>query len=414
MLERPYPESGSRNIEIAKAELNRYLTYARAIDIDPSERRRRAVIVTEVFDEPLPPRATARGRRGTYIDLLRPLLLEQGNFERKMCELCNRMRLFGRYSNEMRRRVEVRNRLAHMRGNVDDLDLWQPCWYPRIGEQHYVGRLKSEIAEKVKNALKSMQGEGIVTWRMRTMLLPDIRTQTEENELRIEAYRVETEQRVRACAEEIQDCAEETNSCLDAELLIGFLRSVYSRNRCEEYARQLIRDGRVAAFAANEEQEEAIENYNAYVRQCAYQRVNRLRELPPLGQIPLEGEFWRNPYLARMGREVQRECNEAVFGGVKSWKVIYYRVDDREKAERYHPAGYRQRHEDAYELTRRFITAYMGKQMRKQVSVNGRDAEQDFEGFGDRAHREVNQPLSRSRSANALHNKLRTLYGLDE
>ena len=413
MLERPYPESGSRNIEIARAELSRYLNYDRAVDIDPSERRRRAVIVTEVFDEPLPPRATARGRRGTYIDLLRPLLLEQGNFERKMCELYNRMRLFELYSNEMRRRVEVRNRLAQMRGNEDDLDLWQSCWYPRIGERYYAGILKTEIAEKVKDALKSMQEEGILAWRMRVMLLPDIRIQTEENELRIEAYRVETEQRVRVCAEEIQNCAEETNSCLNAELLIGFLRSVYSRDRFEEYARQLIRDGRVAAFAANEEQKEALENYNDYVRQCAYQRVSRLGELPLLEQIPVGGEFWRNPYLARMGREVQRECNETLLGGVKSWKVIYYRVDDREKAERYHPAAYRQRHEDAYELTRRFIT-YMENQMRKDVCVNGRDAERDFEGFGDRAHREVNQPLLRSRSANVLHNRLRTLYGLDE
>lgn len=245
------------------------------------------------------------------------------------------------------------------------------------------------------------------------MLLPDIKIQTEENELRIEAYRVETEQRIRACAEEIQNCAEETNSCLNAEQLIGFLRSVYSRDRFEEYARQLIRDGSVAAFAANEEQEEAIENYNAYVRQYAYQRVNRLRELPPLRQTPVGGEFWRNPYLAQMGREVQRECNESLLGGMKNWKVIYYRVDDREKAERYHPAGYRQRHEDAYELTRSFI-AYMGDQMGEEVRVNGRDAEQDFEGFGNRTHREVNQPLSRSRSANALHNKLRTLYGPDE
>ena len=387
--------------------MSRYLNYDRAVDIDPSERRRRAVIVTEVFDEPLPPRATARGRRGTYIDLLRPLLLEQGSFERKMCELYNRMRLFELYSNEMRRRVEVRNRLAQMRGNEDDLDLWQSCWYPRIGERYYAGILKTEIAEKVKDALKSMQGEGIVTWRMRTILLPDIRTQTEGNELRIEAYRVETEQRVRACAEEIQNCAEETNSCLNAEQLIGFLRSVYSRDRFEEYAGQLIRDGRVAAFAAN------VENYNDYVRQCAYQRVSRLRELPPLGQIPIGGEFWRNPYLARMGREVQRACNESLLGGVKSWKVIYYRIEDHEQAGRYHPAAYRQRHEDAYELTRRLI-AYMGNQMRKEVRVNGRDAEQDFEGFGNRAHREVNQPLSRSRSANALHNRLRTLYGLDE
>ena len=149
------------------------------------------------------------------------------------------------------------------------------------------------------------------------------------------------------------------------------------------------------------------------MRQCAYQRVSQLGELPPLGQMPVGGQFWRNPYLARMGQEIQRECNETLLGGAKNWKVIYYRIEDQEKAERYHPAAYRQRHEDAYELTRRFI-AYMENQMRKEVRVNGRDAEQDFEGFGDRAHREVNQPLSRSRSANALHNKLRTLYGPDE
>ena len=202
-MKKPYPKSGSRNIENAKAELSRYLTYIRAIDIDPSERRKKAVIVTEVFAEPLPPRETARGRHGTYIDLLRPLLLEQGSFERKMCELYNRMRLFERYSNEMRERAEVRDRLAQMRGNEDDLDLWQSCWYPRIGERYYAGILKAQMAEKVKDALDSMQKEGILTWQMKTMLLPDISTQTAENGLRIEAYRVETEQRIRACGEEL-------------------------------------------------------------------------------------------------------------------------------------------------------------------------------------------------------------------
>ena len=198
---------------------------------------------------------------------------------------------------------------------------------------------------------------------------------------------------------------------MNAEQLIGFLRSVYARDRFEEYARQLIRDGRVAAFAANEEQEEALENYNDYVRQCAYRRARRFRELPALAQVPIGGEFWRNPYLARMGQEVQRECNETLLGGAKSWKVICYRVDDREKAGRYHPAGYRQRHADAYELTRRFII-YMGNQMRKEVCVNGRDAEQDFQGFGDRTGREVKQQLSMSTSATNLHDRLRTLYGL--
>lgn len=50
------------------------MVYQKACEIDPTEKRKKPVIVTEVYDPPLPAE-TDRGRSGEYIKLLRPLLL---------------------------------------------------------------------------------------------------------------------------------------------------------------------------------------------------------------------------------------------------------------------------------------------------------------------------------------------------
>ena len=69
------------------------MVYQKACEIDPIEKRKKPVIVTEVYDPPLPAE-TDRGRSGEYIKLLRPLLLSQVAFEGKLCALCNLMELF--------------------------------------------------------------------------------------------------------------------------------------------------------------------------------------------------------------------------------------------------------------------------------------------------------------------------------
>lgn len=280
------------------------MSYKRAMDIDPSEKSKRAVVVVEIFDEPLPPKQTARGRTGTYINHLRPLLLEQSEFIGKMSELCNQMGLFERYFDDLRNRPDVKNIIAQMNGNEDDFDLWQARVYSGIRERYYAMTLKAQIADVARYALKSMQKEGILTWKDEQMLLPHITTPTAENRQREEAYRVETEPRLLRCIQEIRTCAEAYNSCLDADALIGFLDGVYSRDKIAEYSYQLNRSGRVEPFLATDEQKRALDNYNDYVRQCAYQEAYGLKELPELGQIPVRGEFWRNPYLAKVGREV--------------------------------------------------------------------------------------------------------------
>ena len=84
MFGKPWPSSRSKNIALAKEELNRYVSYCPVHEIDPTEKRKKPVVITELHNPPLPARETQRRRHGTYIDLLRPLLLSQQSYDRKI------------------------------------------------------------------------------------------------------------------------------------------------------------------------------------------------------------------------------------------------------------------------------------------------------------------------------------------
>ena len=84
VLGKPWPTSRSKNIKTATEELNRYVGYHPVYEVDPTEKRKKPVIITQIYNPPLPAKETQRRRHGTYIDLLRPLLLSQQSYDRKM------------------------------------------------------------------------------------------------------------------------------------------------------------------------------------------------------------------------------------------------------------------------------------------------------------------------------------------
>ena len=154
------------------------MVYQKACEIDPIEKRKKPVIVTEVYDPPLPAE-TDRGRSGEYIKLLRPLLLSQVAFEGKLCALCNLMELFDAYMEVLKENPIVKIKLAVIK-NESDLDIWKPELYPKIGERYYVSILKGNLRRRIKYALDSLQGQGIVRWKEITRIVPDICTETDE------------------------------------------------------------------------------------------------------------------------------------------------------------------------------------------------------------------------------------------
>jgi hypothetical protein len=124
------------------------VVYQKACEIDPTEKRKKPVIVTEVYDPPLPAE-TGRGRSGEYIILLRLLLLSQDSFEGKLCALCNRMGLFDAYIEVLKENPAVQRKLAVIK-NENDLDIWQPEFYPKIGERYYASILKGNLRRRMK------------------------------------------------------------------------------------------------------------------------------------------------------------------------------------------------------------------------------------------------------------------------
>ena len=172
------------------------MVYQKACEIEHTEKRKKPVIVTEVYDPPLPAE-TDRGRSGEYIKLLRPLLLSQVAFDGKLCALCNLMGLFDAYIEVLKENPAVQRKLAVIK-NENDLDIWQPEFYPKIGERYYASILKGNLRRRIKYALDSLQRQGIIRWKEITHIVPDICTETDEGAEERPEAQSETDERTEA------------------------------------------------------------------------------------------------------------------------------------------------------------------------------------------------------------------------
>ena len=411
MFGKPWPSSRSKNIALAKEELNRYVSYCPVHEIDPTEKRKKPVVITELHNPPLPARETQRRRHGTYIDLLRPLLLSQQSYDRKMYALFNKLGLFSAYYDELKIRPEANGLIQ--KGKEDDVNIWRPQFHPQIGEKHYAYLLTRTMKEALKTALDSLQKERILTWRTMTLILPQICMQMENGEDRLEAY-AETEERLGDCFCAIHKAAIIPNSCLDEELVCELVRSVYAMPKYKEYKQQQCRNGRMQPFIADDAQVRALDNVTDYLRQCAYQSRYHMKRLLPIADVPQGRDFFGNIYLKQELNRLQREYRRTMLGDITCWQEIHYEVIDNEKALKYCLTDYDCRKADADELTRRFLRKMDG-QMQTSIKIKPKDLKGDFGGFyhaDDLKEQEITRRLSESKSAACLHEHLQGFYDI--
>ena len=125
-------------------------------------------------------------------------------------------------------------------------------------------------------------------------------------------------------------------------------------------------------------------------------------------EVPIGGDFFGNPYLAKQFAQLQRVYTERLLAGIKAWKEISYEVIDLKKALKYCPKKY-DRTEDAAALSKGFVK-FMDGQMKKKYDISSKDLRGDFRTFGD--GRNTKEKLADSESAVKLHEKLKALYGL--
>ena len=144
------------------------------------------------------------------------------------------------------------------------------------------------------------------------------------------------------------------------------------------------------------------------MRQKAFTEYQHRKDLAPMAEVPIGGDFFGNPYLAKQFVQLQKRYTERLLAGIKAWKEISYQVIDPEKALKYCPEEY-DRIEDAAALSKRFVE-FMDGQMEKVYDISSKDLRGDFKTFGD--GRDTKEKLADSESAMKLHEKLKELYGL--
>ena len=180
--------------------------------------------------------------------------MSQGSFEGKLCALCNQIGLFTAYTEKLKDNPVVQRKIAAIK-HENDLDIWQPEFYPKIGERYYASILKGNLRRRIKYALDSLQRQTIVRWKEITRIVPDISTETDEGTGDRPETQSETDERITECIEQIREQAAMKNSCLDADLVIPLLLSVYAKEKRWDYRHEQIRYGSVQPFTADERQE---------------------------------------------------------------------------------------------------------------------------------------------------------------
>ena len=376
-------------------------------EVDPTEKRKKPVVITELHNPPLPARETQRRRHGTYIDFLRPLLLSQQSYDRKMYALFNKLGLFSAYYDELKIRPEA-NRLIQ-KGKEDDVNIWRPQFHSQIGEKHYAYLLTRDMKYALKTALTSLQKERILTWQRMTLILPEACVAMDNGEMRLEAY-AEVQERLNACYQEIHENASMEGSCLDEELVCELVRSIYSMQKYKKYKQQISRGGQIQAFVADDIQVRALDNVTDYLRQCAYQSRYHMKRLSPIAEVPQGRDFFGNIYLKQEFNRLQKLYSKIMLGDITCWQEIHYEVVDSEKARNYCPTDYDRWKADADELTKRFLRKMDG-QMQTNIKINSKDLIDDFGGFycADKP-KELECRLADSHSASKLHTHLKGVY----
>ena len=395
-------------MEIAKKNLARHVEYKLLIEVDPTATSKRALIITAIHETPLP-MEDHRGRHGTYIDALRPLILKNQRFEGKMYVLCNDLGLFSKYSQEVQRSPAVKDTL--LRNGEHEYNLWKVDDRMQLGEAEYCMRISQQNREVLKRAMDSLQKEGIIQWQGYFKMQPDLFYPLGNSHYRKKSVKELMEEREKYLRE-IQKEAARPNSILDAELAAFLINGIDILN---PYIQQLYNYYMGTAYDTERctpRQEEAIRNYQAYVRQLAYMAHFHLSELPgrDLEIISNEGKFFIDSALARAYRKLDDKLRPHLFGEIKFWKEISYQVIDPEKAKAYRPEGFSQDDACADEISQK-ILEYMDGPMRQRRVEAGKNDLKDIIGYFGTPKAGSQYPLGSFASAVNLHERLKGLYG---
>lgn len=393
------PPSGGRNLTIATNNMKRYLRYEKAVNLDSSDKSKRAVVITQIYNPPLKAEEN-RGKHGTYIDDMSRLILGQSEFNGKNYILWNTLGLFSRYFEELKRLPDIQKQQKD-KINEFDYNLWRSNSRTQPSKREYQMLVSNQLKQITERALDSLQKDGIIEWEKYYLWIPDILTDTANYTPRLKAFKelqAESEKRFSM----LKEAASQVHSALNIEIVSALLIGARKKDQSqyETLKQQLVINNQVEPIPATIEQTAAIENYQLYIRQCAYAEYRDLKKLPKEKDIPSKGKVFAIPELKRIYQSLDNSYRNRLIGEIAFWQEIRFHVIDKQHLER--ETEFDTQLADKVTVK---ILKYMDKQMENhqcRITTESRTS-----GWGKAV---TETALGNYTSANKLHKELEKLY----
>lgn len=401
--------SGGRNKELARKEADRYVEYKHRCEIDPAYKNTRAVTIVGIRDPPKP-RVDQRGKRGRFYDSLTPLIIKtamDAQFQGTKAELFD---LWGVYDPYRKNQIETGQFNPK---NGYSFNPWQITKNLQPGQAKYHSVISYKENNSLETALKSISKEGIIEWKPCIMYVPIIKT-TEF---------VDSIDRLKSWKEYIDDCdkrldmvthlAEQENCVLSPDL---FQKGLYVSRELYDWWSELYYGSNGKELpneCATEVQVQMYENYQEYIQQLTVSEVSGSvgsEELCPAENIPERYKFFTDFIYRRKFNDLDKIWKPQLLGWEQVRKELFFKLIDEERSLKYFECY---SSEMAFELGCEYIL-YMDEHIEKERVYYPKNFTSDYEGNGILSAKGSSKlfPLSTSRSAVQLHQKLKELFHL--
>ena len=318
---------GGRNTKLAKKQLARYVKVCKLTEINPTCKKVNACTITEVFDPPLP-KEDDRGKKGKYIDCIKPLILNTGDFSGKTYELYNQWELF--YEFELQQAGE--NPTALLQIEYGNYNPWKIEDNMSPGEIKYRSCMNYQINDRTKYALESLGKEEKLTWSEITMFIPDIKYEATDNTIdRLKAWK-ELQKECLQRQQLIELISSEENCVLLPELFtaINMTSPYYSNMSYESYCNEYYRNRQTLFPLCTTAHEDSIyENYQLYLRQLVYSLqmgYDKYVCVDDAEDITNEYRFYSDWQRRALYNKLDNDLRPILLGWKTAWKEIEFHV----------------------------------------------------------------------------------------
>ncbi len=410
------PQTGAKNRAAIERELSKYISYCKASEIKPEISSKRAIIIKEIYDSPRKIDEN-RGRHGKYANYLKPLLLLScgySSYEGKMYRLANSLGIFSQYTFDQLKNAENWNRRDKMEFNP-----WSIKGDMRPGKEQYLRSLWNLIRTTIERNLISMQKEGILEWTYYHKFTPDILIDIDGRKERRFKSKTELKQDNKRRQRFLEEIEKDKNAILLPETL-EYL-NIYSKKwdsyidqntlKQEAYRNNMYIPSEYAVLATPE-QECAIANLEQFMRQYAYKEYYKQEKFPPVEDITNEFEFFQNSHLLRIYIQLIETMYPWLIECKAIWKEVKYQVvGDASQIERYINVSSFDSELAKESLSKEFLR-YMDTHLEQIMFLPTKNTLSDLKEkqFGKRTGPIMERPVSSSKSACALHEKLKQFY----